>query len=213
MARILAIADEVDQRLYGEALQRLRPDVVVSCGDLPFEYLENIVTRAAVPLIYVPGNHDPQVGRAPQPGAEWPLLASPLDDLPGPRGCDNADGRLIHAAGLNIAGLGGSLRYKQGPNQYTQREMRWRALQLEARVRLRWWRRLDAIVAHAPPLGVGDGEDMVHHGFAAFHRLVLQLKPRVLLHGHVHPVHRRAADRMLGQTLIVNAIPYRLLEV
>jgi Icc-related predicted phosphoesterase len=214
VARILAVADEVDERLYGEALQRLRPDVVISCGDLPFEYLENLVTRAGVPLVYVPGNHDPQLSRTTQPVEGWPPLASRVDDpLPGPQGCDSVDGRLIEAAGLRIAGLGGSLRYREGPNQYTQREMRWRALRLEARVRLRLRPGLDAIVTHAPPLDVGDGEDLAHRGFAAFHRLVGQLKPKVLLHGHVHPVRRRPVDRVVGGTLVVNAIPYRLLEL
>jgi Icc-related predicted phosphoesterase len=89
--------------------------------------------------------------------------------------------------------------------------MRGRALWLEARARLR--RGVDLLLTHAPPLGLGDGEDPAHQGFAAFHRLVAQLRPRLLLHGHVHPVHRRAPDRTLGRTLIVNTIPYRLLEL
>ena len=216
MTRILAIADEVAEVLYGDALQRLQPDVVLSCGDLPFEYLENLVTRAGVPLIYVLGNHDPDLSRNAQPIGAWPGRRYALSDpIPGPQGCDSAEGRVLEAAGLHIAGLGGSLRYKEGPNQYTQGEMRRRALRLEARARLRrgFRRGVDVIITHAPPLGVGDAGDQAHQGFAAFHRLVGQLRPRVLLHGHVHPVHRRMADRELGATLVVNAIPYRLLEV
>lgn len=216
MARILAIADEVADVLYGDALKRLRPDVVLSCGDLPFEYLENLVTRTGVPLIYVLGNHDPDLSRKVEPIGAWPTLRHTLSDpIPGPQGCDSAEGRVLEAAGLRIAGLGGSLRYKEGPNQYTQGEMRRRALRLEARVRLRRGFRhgVDVIITHAPPLGVGDAGDHAHQGFAAFHRLVVQLSPRVLLHGHVHPVYRRSVDRALGATLVVNAIPYRLLEV
>lgn len=216
MARILAIADEVAEALYGDALHRLRPDVIVSCGDLPFEYLENLVTRAAVPLVYVPGNHDPDVTRTLVVSGGWPMPATGLTDpLPGPQGCDRADGRLVDTAGLHIAGLGGSIRYKAGPNQYTQGEMRLRALGLEARARLRrsLGRGVDVILTHAPPLDLGDGDDPAHRGFAAFHRLVGQLRPKLLLHGHVHPVHRRAHDRHLGSTLVVNAIPYRLLEM
>src|SRR5262249_58105031 len=53
MTRLLAVADEVDEALYGDALSRLRPDLIVSAGDLPFDYLENLVTRANVPLVYV----------------------------------------------------------------------------------------------------------------------------------------------------------------
>ncbi len=215
VARVLAIADEVESALYGDALHRLRPDVVVSCGDLPFDYLENVVTRAGVPLVYVPGNHDPDLRGRDQVGIGWAALAARMNDPPpGPQGCVSADGRVVEAAGLQIAGLGGSIRYRSGPNQYSQREMRWRAFRVEARIRLRRGRRgVDVLITHAPPLDLGDGTDPAHRGFAAFHRLVSQLRPRVLIHGHVHPVHRRMSDRTLGETLVVNAIPYRLLEV
>src|SRR5712671_74072 len=61
LLKILAVADEIDEFLYGDKLETLRPDVILSCGDLPFDYLEFLVTRLAVPLLYVPGNHDPNV--------------------------------------------------------------------------------------------------------------------------------------------------------
>ena len=87
MARILAIADEVDESLYGDKLRRLRPDIIVSCGDLPYGYLDNLVSRANVPLVYVPGNHDPDLTTA-----RW--LARPYDEPSGPPGGENADGQL-----------------------------------------------------------------------------------------------------------------------
>src|SRR6266508_365807 len=61
MPRILAVADEVDESLGGEALAQLRPDLMLSAGDLPFDYLEYLVTVLNVPLLYVPGNHDPSL--------------------------------------------------------------------------------------------------------------------------------------------------------
>lgn len=211
MTRILAIADEVDDALYGDKLYRLRPDLIVSSGDLPFEYLENLLTRASVPLVYVPGNHDPDLRPPREPGA--PLMAPPL---PGPQGCDTVDGRVINEAGLTVAGLGGCLRYNDGPNQYTEREMRLRSLRLEARVRLkRFWRRrgLDILVTHAAPLDCGDQQDPPHRGFAAFHRLVSTLAPRLLIHGHIHPHGRHQVNRRLGGTVVVNAVPCRVLEL
>ena len=66
MTRILAIADEVDESLYTDKLPGLRPDVVVSCGDLPFDYLEYVVSRLNVPVVYVPRTHDPDP-RTPDP--------------------------------------------------------------------------------------------------------------------------------------------------
>jgi Icc-related predicted phosphoesterase len=209
VARILAIADEIDETLYGDKLRRLRPDIIVSCGDLPFGYLDNLVSRADVPLVYVPGNHDPDLTVA-----NW--MAKPYDEPSGPLGCDNADGRILQVAGLRIAGLGGSLRYNLGPNQYSQGEMRLRSLSLEMKLRFRRTLRgggLDLLIAHAPPLGVGDGDDPAHQGFAAFHRLIARMAPRLLIHGHIHPDGLFHADRRLGLTEIVNVVPSRLIEL
>lgn len=212
MTRILAVADEVDEALYGDKLARLRPDLIVSCGDLPIDYLENLLSRADVPLVYVPGNHDPELRSSDN---SWTPLR-PYLPADGPRGGENADGRVLDAAGLRIAGLAGSIRYRPGPNQYTQAQMRFRALSLAFRIRLKGAPRgskLDVLLAHAPPFGVGAGEDAAHVGFTAFHRIIKELAPKVLIHGHVHPYGRIEAPRRLGSTLVVNAVPSRLVEV
>ena len=212
MTRILAIADEIDEALYGAKLRRLRPDLVLSAGDLPFESLEYIVSRLDVPLLYVPGNHDRDLSSADSTWAPLRIERPPR----GPSGCINADGRIVDAAGLRIAGLGGSLRYRDGPNQYSQAEMRRRAygLEIHAQVKRALGRRsIDILLTHAPPAGVGDGTDQAHRGFAAFHRLAKVLGLRLLVHGHIHPYGARQADRQLGDTLVVNAIPARLVEL
>jgi len=212
VTRILAVADEVDEALYGDKLDRLRPDLVVSCGDLPFDYLEYVVSRANVPLIYVPGNHDP--GLAPADTTWSPLGAEPPP--PGPLGCDSADGRVLDVVGLRIGGLGGSIRYKPGPNQYTQAQMRRRELALEFRIRLkkvRRGRKLDVLLTHAPPFGGGPPADSAHVGFAAFNRIYRVLDPTVHVHGHVHLYGRSQPERRVGNTRITNAVPSRLIEI
>jgi predicted phosphodiesterase len=219
--RILAISDEVDQALGPESMASLRPDLVLSCGDLPADYLEYIVTVANVPLLWVPGNHDPDRGGSRHPApivlpVPLPVGAiAPGDQAPqGPPGCTALDGRVVPEHGLLIAGLGGSIRYSRGPNQYTQREMRRRAIGLELRTRFRYpGRGLDVVVTHSPPLGVGDAEDPAHRGFASFHRLMEKLSPQVLIHGHVHPYGAARPDRRIGRTRVVNAIPHQLIEV
>jgi len=213
VTRILAIADEVDEGMYGDKLERLQPDLVLSCGDLPFDYLEYIVTRTNVPLLYVPGNHDPELK---PPDDTWtPLRTEPPSR--GPEGCMNVDGRIVEAAGLRIAGLGGSMRYRPGPNQYTERQMRWRALRIELPARLSRrgvQRRIDVLVTHAPPEGFsGKEDDLAHRGFAAFNRLIKNLMPRLHVHGHIHPYGPPRALVRLGPTLIVNAVPDRLVEI
>jgi uncharacterized protein len=212
MTRILAIADEVDEGLDNDKLVRLHPDLVVSAGDLPFDYLEYIVSRLDIPLVYVPGNHDAEL-RSSDP--TWTPLGTDAAEQ-GPLGCVNADGRVVVAAGLRIAGLGGSMRYRRGPNQYTEAEMRWRALSLEVRIRLnpaRGARKVDVLLTHAPPLGWGAPDDLAHRGFASFVRLVKDLTPRLLIHGHVHPYGRAQVERKLAGTQIINAVPLRLIDL
>ena len=205
--RVLAVADEIVDALWGRALEDLRPDLILACGDLPFEYLENLVSRTDKPLLYVPGNHDPDLRIG-----DWmhtvPALAMP----PGPAGCVNVDGRVEEAAGLRIAGLGGSVRYRPGPNQYTQRQMEVRALRLEIKVRLSR-RPIDVLIAHSPPAGHGDSDDPPHRGFVALERLVRRLSPRYLIHGHVNQYGPKRPVPQIGRTVIVNAIPSRLIEI
>jgi Icc-related predicted phosphoesterase len=210
--RILAVADEVDEFLYGDKLDTVRPDLIVSCGDLPFDYLEFLVTSLAVPLLYVPGNHDPNV----KPIDTTFVALDHRVAIPGPEGCDNIDGRILEVQGLRFAGLGGSLRYKDGPNQYTQAQMRWRALNLEFRTRLkrvRAGRKLDVLVTHAPPFGVAPAEDAAHVGFVAFQRIIKSLHPLLLVHGHIHPYGKTQPERRVDGTRIINAIPSRMIEL
>ena len=206
--RVLAVADEVHEGLFGVLLHDLRPDLVVACGDLPFDYLENLVSRLDRPLLFVPGNHDPDLHPAHR---DWmPLAFEP--DGPGPRGCLDIDGRVAEEGGLVVAGLGGSPRYRPGPNQYTEGQMRRRAFRLRLGVRLRR-RRVDLLVTHAAPAGDDADQDAVHRGFESLRRLDQALAPRIHVHGHVRRYGAPSPDRRIGDTTVVNAIPYRLLEL
>ena len=214
MIRILAVADEVDQALYGPRLRELRPDLILGCGDLPFEYLEYLRATTEVPLLYIRGNHDP----SPRGRAISAYLPAEYDQ-PSPSsavGCIDLEDRWEDEAGLRIAGLGGSIRYNDGDNQFTQAEMRRRVRKLTRRARMRQWRArtsVDVVIAHSPPLDCGDEGDGPHRGFAAFHRLIEQLEPKLMLHGHIHPHGKPRPDRNVNGTRIVNVIPHRLLEI
>ena len=200
--KILCISDRVEPMLHGPSLNSYARGVeaVISCGDLPFSYLEYIVTFLGVPVYYVLGNHDP----APD-APEWP------------GGCTPLDGRVVDAGGVVLAGLSGSPLYSGGPNQYTEGQMRLRAWALSSRI---WCRVLTrrpkprVFVTHAPPLGLGDREDPAHVGFESFVGLVDRHTPALWLHGHVHldgPQVQRVESR--GETKIINVFGHRILDV
>lgn len=187
---------------------------MLSCGDLPFDYLEYLVSRLDVPLLYVPGNHDPDL--AP-PESTWSPLRADLDaGRPGPAGCENIDGRVVEALGLRIAGLGGSIRYKEGPNQYSQAQQTRRALRIEVVTRLKRahrGRKLDIVVTHAPPFGLAEAKDSAHVGFVATLRLIQHFRPLLAVHGHIHPYGRVLPERRVGPTRVVNVVPSRVIEL
>lgn len=217
MTRVLAISDEIRETLYGRRLLELEPDLVVSCGDLPFDYLEYIVTVTNVPLLWVPGNHDAAPHSDPLRATMLlPVLEGDRSTTYGPPGAINIDGCIVDVKGLRVAGLGGSIRYCGGPHQYTDEQMSRRANRLARRARvarLRDGRLVDLLVTHAPARGVGDDDDPAHRGFSSFGRLVQALSPRVMVHGHVHPHSRRVRDHLIGKTTVLNVVGYRMVEV
>jgi Icc-related predicted phosphoesterase len=216
--RILAVADEIREYLYGPALKEMEADLIVSCGDLPFEYLEYLVTMSGIPLLYVLGNHDPAIRKRrpmPQDLMRPEYLDASHRPAPGPQGCTSVEGRWVDVAGLRVAGLGGSPRYSEGPNQYTEREMQRKVGKLIRHARVAGalgGRKIDLFITHAPPLGVGDQDDPAHRGFESFHRVIRSLKPRSLVHGHVHPYGDTLLDHRVRETDVLNTVGYRILE-
>ena len=90
-------------------------DLILSSGDLPAEYLSFLVTFSRGPVLYVHGNHDEKYSRKP------------------PEGCICIDDMIFEYQGVRILGLGGSMRYRAGSFQYTEKEM-------EKRIRKMWFK-------------------------------------------------------------------------
>jgi Icc-related predicted phosphoesterase len=137
-------------------------------------------------------------------------------DWPGPAGFENADLRVVDVAGLRIAGLGGCLRYRPGPNQWSEAEQARRArrlVRIARRARRKDGRAVDVLLTHAPPRHCGDREDGPHRGFECLHALVEALRPRLLVHGHIHPHGEPVPDRMLGSTRVVNVVGRKVVDV
>lgn len=206
--RVLALSDQVEPRIYGPHLRHIAPNVdfIIGCGDLPYYYLEYIVSILDRPLLYVHGNHD-----RPEERSGGVVVVEPPGGI-------NLHRRVVRHEGLLIAGLEGSHRYNRNPRyQYTQREMWLLVLSLVPRLvynRLFYGRALDILVTHAPPFGIHDGTDIPHIGFRAFHFLLRHFPPRYLLHGHQHVYTRLETTRTrLGVTEIINVYPFRVLDL
>lgn len=198
--KILAVSDQVVDYVYSPAVRQRYPavDLILGCGDLPAYYLEFIECQFNVPLLYVPGNHDPDQFRVP--------------------GGQDIDGRLVRVRDLALTGLGGSRRYKpQGRHQYSESDMRFRLIPLLLPLlwrRLRYGRGSDILVTHAPPRGIHDGKDLAHTGFETFRGLIRLIRPRLVVHGHVHLWSgTETRETRLDGARILNVYPVQLIDL
>ena len=194
--KILAVSDHVETLFY-ERLNRREfsgIDLILSCGDLPPEYLSFLLSAFSVPLYYIRGNHDIRYKVSP------------------PAGCGDLNGRMVRFGGLNILGLEGSRWYNGGPVQYTESQMR-RSIR---RLRFKLWGRPkpDIIITHAPPRHIHDAEDPCHKGFKSFLPLIERYAPRYFLHGHIHAVFTNAEQRvtMFHNTRVINTFGHIVIE-
>ena len=209
--RVLAVSDEVDQRIYSSTLRDRMGDVdlVIGCGDVPASYLEFLVDALNRPVYYVLGNHAEEVTRLGERGE--PKL---------PDGCINLGGKVIRDPqfGIIMAGLPGSPRYSEHePIQYTEFQMTWMMLKMLPRLlwnRLRHGRYLDLLVTHAPPRDVGDRDDFAHRGFNAMRKFLTRYAPEYQLHGHIHLYDRSIPNsQTFHETDVINVYPYQRLDL
>ena len=195
--KILALSDEECPALWDYYVPgRLKDyDLILACGDLKPEYLSFVVTMARCPVLYVPGNHDGRYAKTP------------------PQGCDILDEQYVVYNGVRIMGLGGCYRYRPGPHQYTETQMRRRIRKLW--LQLWMYKGVDIVVSHAAPAGLGDAEDPAHWGFQALTDLIDKYHPRYLLHGHVHVTYGQNVPREIHHngTTVVNGYERYIVEI
>ncbi|MCZ2126321.1 MAG: metallophosphoesterase family protein [Anaerolineales bacterium] len=205
--KILAVSDQVVERIYPLAASGHfnGVELILGCGDLPYSYLEYLVTMIHAPLFYVPGNHDPDFNSR--------------DSRAKAEGGANLDLKLTRHPKALIGGFGGSVRYRpDGVNQYTQGEAYRRAFRLAAALtanRLKGGGGLDILISHSPPFGVHDDSDQAHQGLKALNWLVRFAKPRYHLHGHTHFYRNNVgqSETQVGGTKVINVYPYKVIEI
>jgi uncharacterized protein len=207
MTKVLAVSDQVVERIYSLATSgHFRDiDLILGCGDLPYTYLEYLLSILNIPLFYVPGNHDP--------------VYNPSHSLSHAEGGSNLDLKTAFAKDFFLAGLGGSIRYRpDGVNQYTQNEAYLRAYRLALKIlctQIRYGRKLDILITHSPPYAIHDEDSTAHRGLKALNFLIRIVRPRYLFHGHTHfyRSNLEGSVTQVDRTIIMNIFPYKVIEI
>ncbi len=195
--KILILADVESKYLWDyfekEKLEGI--DLILSCGDLKPQYLSFLASFSKVPILYVRGNHD-----------------DCYKDNP-PDGCICIEDNIYNHNGLRIMGLGGSLRYNKGINQYTQLQMKNRVCHMW--LKLKKNKGFDILLTHAPATGINEGDDHVHKGFEAFAELIDKYHPKYFIHGHVHKNYSMnfVREDKVGDTTVINGYDRYILEI
>ncbi len=195
--KILVVADKESPWLwdYFDKSKLEGIDLILSCGDLHPHYLSFLATFFQGPVLYVHGNHDDRYHETP------------------PEGCTCIDGKIYEYQGIRILGLGGSMRYRAGAHQYSQREMNRRIRRLSFAL----WRKkgFDILLTHSPAWRLGDGTDLPHEGFKGFLYLLDRYAPRFFVHGHIHMTYGAGIKRVRSYagTTVVNAYERYIIEL
>lgn len=195
--RILFVSDE-ESKSYWDFFKKENfedIDLIVSCGDLDADYLSFLTTMTSIPVLYVKGNHDHKYAYHP------------------PEGCICIEDDIYEYEGVRFLGLGGSYRYKEGGNMFTEDEMRSRVRRLWLKFYMK--KGFDVLVTHSPAYGVNDGEDLPHRGFQVFSELIEKYRPKYFVHGHVHMNYGRQYPRedRIGETKVINSYISYIVEI
>lgn len=162
---VLAIAD-LHWELFRKEVELIQSangtcQLCVLLGDIPLDQLKLISRCVSLPTVGVLGNHDERglLGRA---------------------GFRDIHGESVQAAGVRIAGIGGSPRYKEDPDRpmFSQEES------LATEKRLERQLPADILICHSSPYD--RRADAPHRGFRSVSRYIRRVRPACVLHGHDH---------------------------
>lgn len=195
--KILLVADHEEAVLWGIGSKELNNklmdvDLVLSAGDLSSYYLEYLADNIKAPLVFVPGNHDQGYKNT------------------SPKRCINADEKIIELSimregennNVRIFGVGGSMRYKDGPYLYSEEEQSRRVQKLMRTARKKRYTKNDSLnifLTHAPCRGYGDMQDIPHRGFECFNDFLYELKPKLHCYGHIHEEYNSVSSTTDGK--------------
>jgi Icc-related predicted phosphoesterase len=215
--KILCISDQIDPLVYTNTIRERFKDVdlILSAGDLPMDYLDFIVSSLNKPLLFVFGNHHAEEMPNYERGF-YDSFGAGTDGHYRGSGAIHVGARIHREEGLIVAGLGGSMRYNKGRNQFTEFQMKKEILKLLPGLifnRIFRGRYLDILLTHASPQGIHDREDRCHQGFKCFLWFMQKFKPRYLIHGHIHLYDLRDIRvTKYNETTVINAYSHYLIN-
>jgi Icc-related predicted phosphoesterase len=186
--KILCISDQIDPQVYSPCIKERFADVdlILSAGDLPLDYLDFIISSLNKPLYFVFGNHHTEEIKHYKKTWNSPFIQDDRDYF---CGAVHLGTNVKKEANFIVAGLGGSMRYNNGVNQYTDFEMFLEAVKLIPKLlwnRIIYGRFVDVLLTHAPPKGIHDKNDKCHWGFKTYLWFMKTFRPKYLIHGHIH---------------------------
>ena len=208
--KILCISDQIDPLIYNNTIKQRYADVdlILSAGDLPIDYHDFIISSLNKPMFFVFGNHYTE-------GYYSNNTVGGSREIPS-FGATYVDAKLRCKEGIIIAGLGGSMRYNRGENQFSEAEMYMRMLKMIPALvfnRIFRGRFLDILLTHAAPRGIHDKEDKCHRGFKSFLWFMRAFKPKYLIHGHIHLYDlSEVRTTKYCDTLVINAFSHYLID-
>jgi Icc-related predicted phosphoesterase len=216
--KILCVSDQIDPLVYSGSIRERfgGVDMILCAGDLPMDYLDFIVSSLNKPLLCIFGNHHTEEMRFFRRSAGAQFFDEENRLYQG-SGAIHVGSKIRIEEGLIVAGLGGSMRYNKGPNQFTDFEMYLEIWKLIPRLlfnRLFRGRYVDILLTHAPPKGIHDKSDKCHRGFRAFLWFIKIFKPRFLIHGHIHLYDLSDSRRtQWNGTEVINAYSHYVIDM
>lgn len=226
--KILCVSDQIDPLVYNQNAKSFFSDVdlILCAGDLPMNYVDFIVTVFNKPVFFVFGNHDLKEYKYYLGHGKKGYTSSDTNHSHGGihlgfTTYTNKNITYIDKNGnetpLLIAGAGGSLKYNNGQNQYTERQMKWQLLKMIPQLyknKRKYGRYLDILLTHATPRHIHDHEDPCHKGFECFNWFIEKFQPEYFIHGHIHLYDiREERVTKVGNTTVVNAYAHHIINL
>ena len=194
--KILAVADTVSKYFYDYYTPGKLDgfDLILACGDLSRDYLEFLVDASKCPVLYVRGNHDDSFDTRP------------------PEGCVCVEDTVYDFKGVRILGLGGSHKYREGKNMFTEKQMQKRVKRLRFKIIRK--KGFDILLTHSPARHINDFDSLSHRGFECFNDLIEKYHPKFFVHGHIHKNYGINIPQRTeyGDTVIINACDYCIFD-